>query len=107
MVIREVLGIGNNSICNVPIMYCSLAVCVLIELAMLVNENTVHATYRITGNVFCDFIFAKVKKHENLTTCNFHNMCILYCACSVCTKIKSRENIKLKHFATQKFPVIR
>ena len=41
----------------------------------------------ITGNVCCDFIFAKVKKRENLTTCNFHNMCILYCACSVCAKL--------------------
>ncbi len=63
--------------------------------------------YRITGNVWCDFIFAKVKKRENLNTCNFHNTCILYCACSVCAKIKSRKNLKLTNFATQTFLVIR
>ena len=34
-------------------------------------------------------------------------MCILYCACSVCAKIKSRKNFKLKNFVTQTFPVIR
>ncbi len=32
--------------------------------------------YRITGNVCCDFIFAKVKKRKNLNTCNFHSTCI-------------------------------
>ncbi len=63
--------------------------------------------YRITGNVCCDFIFAKVKKRKNLNTYNFHNTCILYCACSICAKIKSRKNLKLKNFATQTFPVIR
>ena len=63
--------------------------------------------YRITGNVCCDFIFAKIQKRENLTTCKFHNTCILYCACSVCAKIKSRKNLKLKNFTTQTFPVIR
>ena len=66
-----------------------------------------HVTlYRITGNVCCDFIFVKVKKRENLTTCKFHNTCISYCACSVCEKIKSRKNLKLKNFATQTFMVI-
>ncbi len=34
-------------------------------------------------------------------------MCILYCACSVCAKIKSRKNLKLKNLNTQTFPVIR
>ena len=74
--------------------------------SMQVSCITIRRDYRITGNVCCDFIFAKVKKRENLNTCNFHNTCILYCACSVCAKIKSRKNLKLKNFTTQTFSVI-
>ncbi len=31
----------------------------------------------LQGCVCCDYIFAKVKKRENVTKCNFHNTCML------------------------------
>ena len=73
-------------------MHIVLVVCLFRTVVVLY-----HGTYHITGNVCCDFIFAKIKKRENLTLCKFHSM---YCACSVCAKIKSRKNLKLKMFVT-------
>ncbi len=65
------------------------------------NTGTVHVNviyvklimyYNYYHIPYSDCIFAKVKKRENLTECNFHNSCILYCACSVFAKIKLRKN---------------
>ena len=67
---------------------------------MYIVHVHVHCTCTI-GN-FYDFIFAKVKKRENVIFIT-HAFCTVHV--SVCAKIKSRKHLKLKNFATQTFSV--